>query len=120
MTASERLRLAAILGMLGSNSAGERDNAARMAENFRRQHNLTWDELLGLPAVVPEVVPEPAAPWTSPPEPRPPPAHPWVAISQPWYARAWNCALNYSEYHWLSIIYAVGFVVLIGCAIVLN
>lgn len=45
----ERRRLAAILGMLGSNSAGERDNAARMAEEFRLQHHLTWDELLSLP-----------------------------------------------------------------------
>ena len=54
----DRKRLAAILGMLGSNSAGERDNAARMAEEFRRQHSLTWSELLGLLAV-PEVTPEP-------------------------------------------------------------
>jgi len=44
MTDAERQRLAAILGMLGSNSAGERDNAARLAEQFRRQHGLSWQE----------------------------------------------------------------------------
>lgn len=65
----ERRRLAAILGMLGSDSAGERDNAARMAEEFRRQHGLTWNEVVGL-AAVPEVTPEP------PPSPEPPPVPP--------------------------------------------
>jgi hypothetical protein len=47
MTGAERKRLAAILGMLGSRSAGERDNAARLAEEFRRQHGMTWGELVG-------------------------------------------------------------------------
>lgn len=46
MTEPERLRLAAILGMLGSDSAGERDNAARLAEQFRQQHRLTWGEMI--------------------------------------------------------------------------
>jgi hypothetical protein len=42
----ERQRLVGILGMLGSASAGERDNAARLAEQFRRRHNLTWTEMV--------------------------------------------------------------------------
>ena len=46
MTDAERQRLAAILGMLGSNSAGERDNAARLAEQFRKQHGLTWEQVV--------------------------------------------------------------------------
>jgi hypothetical protein len=46
MTDIERQRLAAVLGMLGSSSAGERDNAARLAEQFRIQHNLTWAQLV--------------------------------------------------------------------------
>jgi len=46
MTDADRKRLAAILGMLGSNSVGERDAAALQAEAFRRKHGLTWDELL--------------------------------------------------------------------------
>ena len=40
---------AAILGMLGSDAPGERDNAARLAERFRRQHDTTWLELLTPP-----------------------------------------------------------------------
>jgi len=51
MTGAERQRLAAILGMLGSNSAGERDAAARAAEQFRKQHGLTWQEMLNGKAV---------------------------------------------------------------------
>lgn len=46
MSNAERQRLAAILGMLGSSSAGERDNAARLAEQFRKQHGLTWEQLV--------------------------------------------------------------------------
>jgi hypothetical protein len=45
MSDADRKRLVAILGMLGSTSAGERDNAARLAEQFRRQHGLTWAQL---------------------------------------------------------------------------
>jgi hypothetical protein len=47
MTDAERKRLVALLGMLGSNNLGERDNAARLAEEFRRQHGITWGELVG-------------------------------------------------------------------------
>jgi len=53
MTGAERQRLAAILGMLGSNSAGERDAAALAAEEFRKQHRMTWKEVLSLTAIEP-------------------------------------------------------------------
>src|SRR5215472_583755 len=46
MTNTERQRLAAILGMLGSNSAGERDNAATQVERMRHRLGKTWEELL--------------------------------------------------------------------------
>jgi hypothetical protein len=46
LTIAERKRLVGILGMLGSNSAGERDNAARLAEELRRQHGATWADLV--------------------------------------------------------------------------
>jgi hypothetical protein len=42
----DRLRLAALLGMLGSSHVGERDNAARLLEQFRRQRDLNWADLL--------------------------------------------------------------------------
>ena len=45
---SDRKRLAALLGMLGSTSSGERDNAARLAEQLRQRLGLTWEELLAL------------------------------------------------------------------------
>ena len=51
MNENERRRLAAILGMLGSNQAGERDAAAMQAEAFRKKHGLTWSELLSLPPI---------------------------------------------------------------------
>jgi hypothetical protein len=45
----DRLRLAALLGMLGSSHGGERENAARLVEQFRRQRGLNWGDLLGRP-----------------------------------------------------------------------
>ena len=65
MTATDRAKLARILGMLGSEHAGERASAALQAEAFRKRHAMTWEEMLALPAV--EVVAEPV--WTPPPEP---------------------------------------------------
>ena len=76
LTASDRKRLASILGMLGSNASGERDNAARLAEAFRREHGLTWAELLTPEPVVvakPQAAPEPPP---APPAPAPPPPQP--------------------------------------------
>jgi hypothetical protein len=34
------------LGMLGSDQAGERDNAALTAEKIRKKTGMTWDELI--------------------------------------------------------------------------
>ncbi len=56
----DRQRLAALLGMLGSDYAGERDNAARAAQKLARGAGLTWGEILAAP--------EPPT-WTQPPEP---------------------------------------------------
>jgi len=63
MTSAERAKLARILGMLGSEYAGERAAAGLQAEAFRKLHGLTWAQLLALPPVdVVEVAPEPEAP----------------------------------------------------------
>jgi hypothetical protein len=51
MTDADRQHLARILGMLGSDHAGERAAAALQAEAFRRKHGLTWGNLLALPPV---------------------------------------------------------------------
>jgi hypothetical protein len=70
LSATERKRLAAILGMLGSDHAGERAAAALQAEAFRRRHRLTWTELLA-------IQPEPPLP-DPPPSGPPPPPEPWA------------------------------------------
>jgi hypothetical protein len=77
MTDAERQRLAAILGMLGSEHQGERDAAALQAEAFRRKHGLTWAELLAMPEM-----PAPSEPpaWTPEPAAEPPPAPQSVSI----------------------------------------
>ena len=56
MTEPERRRLARILGMLGSEHAGERASAALQAEAFRKRHGMTWEQMLALPPV--ETAPE--------------------------------------------------------------
>jgi hypothetical protein len=61
--------------MLGSNSAGERDNAARMAEVLRCRHRLTRGEMIGLSPAAPEVIAEPVKP--------PPPAPSRAATPEP-------------------------------------
>jgi hypothetical protein len=75
MTDTDRQRLAAILGMLGSAHAGERAAAALQAEAFRRHHNLTWDQLVGGKAIAEDAYVEPPPP---PPQqaPEPPPPTP--------------------------------------------
>jgi multidrug efflux pump subunit AcrA (membrane-fusion protein) len=42
----QRELLIKFLGMLGSDHAGERDNAARFVEKQRKQLGMTWDELI--------------------------------------------------------------------------
>jgi hypothetical protein len=46
MTDAEHQRLAHILGMLGSDSVGERAAAALQAEAFRKRHGMTWAEMM--------------------------------------------------------------------------
>jgi len=62
MTDIDRRRLARILGMLGSEHAGERASAALQAEAFRKRHAMTWEEMLARPPVEVVVVmkPDPA------------------------------------------------------------
>jgi hypothetical protein len=72
MTDADRQRLVAILGMLGSAAAGERDNAARLAEKFRCQHGMTWGQLFE-PQTVYVYIDRPTPPQPPPPAPEPPP-----------------------------------------------
>ena len=62
-----RRKLVGVLGMLGSNHAGERDAAAQLANRMIRGAGLTWGELIA--------VPEPGLKYEPPPY-RPPPAPP--------------------------------------------
>src|SRR4249919_707795 len=96
MTTVERQRLAAILGMLGSDHAGERDAAAHQAEAFRRKHQLTWAELLAIPPIA-------AAPL--PPEPDPPtPSAPEASAPPPPNSYDPVAAAAWSYWHWLGLI----------------
>ena len=74
MSDADRQRLAAILGMLGSEHAGERAAAALQAEAFRRHHNLTWDQLVGGKTIAENVYVEPPSP--PPPQQAPEPSPP--------------------------------------------
>ena len=47
LTAADRRKLIGLLGRLGSDSAGERDNAAVAIERIRKDAGFMWDELLG-------------------------------------------------------------------------
>jgi hypothetical protein len=67
----DRLRLAALLGMLGSSHVGERNNAAHLVEQFRRQRGLNWSDLLGRPPADAPAADE--GPPSSPREPGPRP-----------------------------------------------
>ena len=46
LAASDRERLARLLGMLGSDHAGERDNAGRAAHRMVQQHGITWFDVV--------------------------------------------------------------------------
>lgn len=50
MGAIRRAKLAAVLGMLGSDHDGEALAAARTAERLRREAGVTWHDLLTMPA----------------------------------------------------------------------
>ena len=79
MTEPERRRLARILGMLGSEHAGERASAALQAEAFRKRHGLTWEGMLASPPVEtaperpkpePPTSPRKRSPFGAPPQPK--------------------------------------------------
>ena len=42
----DRVRLESMLGLLGSDHPGERENAASLIEQFRKQRGLSWSDLL--------------------------------------------------------------------------
>jgi hypothetical protein len=46
---SDRVHLAKLLGMLGSDHLGERDNAARAAHRLVQQHGCTWFDVVSHP-----------------------------------------------------------------------
>lgn len=54
----DRIRLARLLGMLGSRHAGEIANAGRLADRLVRDHGLTWHDVLAMP--------EPVQDWENP------------------------------------------------------
>ena len=89
MTGAERQRLARILGMLGSDYAGERASAGLQAEAFRKRHGLTWEEMLSLPPETVEAAPEPV--WTPPPA-QPPPVTEWefIDVRRPAHSISYN------------------------------
>jgi hypothetical protein len=72
MTDTDRKHLAAILGMLGSEHAGERAAAALQAEAFRKRQGLTWIEMMASETVF---VDRPVSPSPLPPIPQP-----WVSL----------------------------------------
>lgn len=51
LAASDRERLARLLGMLGSDHDGEALNAARMADRLVRDHGITWFDAITAPVV---------------------------------------------------------------------
>ena len=51
LAAADRQRLAKLLGMLGSDHAGERDAAGLAAHRLLQRHGLTWETLLARPLV---------------------------------------------------------------------
>jgi hypothetical protein len=51
-SAPDRARLAKLLGMLGSNHPGERDNAVVAAHRLIQTRGLTWPEILDPAPVV--------------------------------------------------------------------
>jgi hypothetical protein len=63
-----RAKLAAVLGMLGSDHDGEVLAAARMAERIRRDAGITWLEVIAAPVVPHLSTHDPLAPFNTPKE----------------------------------------------------
>jgi len=67
ISAIDRVRLEGLLGMLGSEHLGERDNAAKLVEQFRRDRGLSWADLLVSHPLGPRATDPPGhSPWPSP------------------------------------------------------
>jgi hypothetical protein len=77
LSPDDRRKLIGLLGRLGSDSAGERDNAAVAIERIRVQAGFVWDDLLGTGAQSSFGRPV----WAEPLKPRP---------SRPADAREWR------------------------------
>jgi hypothetical protein len=58
LTPAERKRLANLLGRLGSDHPGERDNAGVMAHRLVRTKGLSWPEIIDPPPPVERSLPE--------------------------------------------------------------
>jgi hypothetical protein len=116
---TERKRLIAILGKLGSEHAGERDAAAIQAEAFRRKLNLTWAELLAKSETPRErSIPQPPKPQPAPQ--RKPPSRP-EQIRQTWTQSASRLSLldgigilinNGNFRRWLGFLYFAAAVII--------
>ena len=60
LSSDVRQKIARLLGLLGSDHAGERDTAARMADALVRKAGATWFDVVAPPALpAPEVQPQP-------------------------------------------------------------
>jgi hypothetical protein len=97
LTSADRERLSSILGMLGSNASSQRANAAAAAGEFRRDHHLTWAEMLA-PALEPVAAPTPPEPPPAQKPPPPPPATPAAAppiIGTSWLDKAFRVATTF-------------------------
>jgi hypothetical protein len=107
MTDAERQRLVRILGMLGSDFAGERANAAHFVEAFMARHGLTWAQALALQSgkaapqpVQEQEVAEPPQDW-NPPD--------WSAYNETMpgiWERRWHRSVKI--YHDASFLFLVG------------
>jgi hypothetical protein len=60
INAADRDRLAKLLGLLGSNHAGERDSAGLAAHRLVQQRGVTWRDVLSQPSAVQRL---PAVTW---------------------------------------------------------
>jgi hypothetical protein len=58
LTSTERKRLADLLGRLGSDHPGERDNAGVMAHRLIKTRGLSWPEIIDPPQPVERSLPE--------------------------------------------------------------
>jgi hypothetical protein len=78
-------RLCKILGMLGSNHAGERDTAARLASRMLSDLSLTWQQVIVVPA--PSIVPT-----------EPSPENDWRKMARFCWAHRWGLSARDQDF----------------------